>query len=198
MSDRNATDATKKRLLDHGVALMLRKGYHGAGLADVLAAAKVPKGSFYYYFPSKEEFGAQAIEHYIAPFVQRLGEHLAAPGQGGLEALSNYFRESISELEANDFAGGCLLGNLMGEIGDSSAPAREALKKAVDRYRDLLAKGLARAQAEGAARQDRDARALADMLVNGWQGAMLRMKVERSAAPLRAFVDDMLLGYCRA
>ncbi|MEF3366391.1 TetR family transcriptional regulator C-terminal domain-containing protein [Methylocystis sp. 9N] len=198
MSDRNATDATKKRLLDHGVALMLRNGYHGTGLAEVLAAAKVPKGSFYYYFPSKEEFGAQAVEHYIAPFIRRLSEHLAAADRGGLDALAAYFNEMIGELEANDFAGGCLLGNLMGEIGGGSASAREALKRAVDRYRDLLAKGLARAQAEGAARQDREARALADMLVDGWQGALLRMKVERSAAPLRAFVDEMLLGYCRA
>ena len=198
MSKRDALDDTKRRLLDHGVALMLRNGYHGTGLADVLAAAKVPKGSFYYYFPSKEEFGAKAIEHYIAPYIERLGEHIAAPGRSGLDALTGYFNEGILEFEANDFAGGCLLGNLMGEIGDTSPPAREALKKAVDRYRDLLAKCLERAQAEGDVRADRDARALADLLLNAWQGAMLRMKVERSTAPLREFVEEVLLNYCRA
>lgn len=198
MSDRNAIDSTKRRLLDHGVALMLQNGYHGAGLAEILKAAKVPKGSFYYYFSSKEEFGAQAIEHYIAPFIQRLGERMATPEKSGLDALAGYFHEMIGELEATDFAGGCLLGNLMGEIGDTSAAAREALKIAVDRYRDLLAKGVARAQTEGDARGDRDAIALADLLVNAWQGALLRMKVERSAAPLHAFVDDILLGYCRS
>ena len=198
MSKRDALDDTKRRLLDHGVALMLRNGYHGTGLADVLAAAKVPKGSFYYYFPSKEEFGAKAIEHYIAPYIERLGEHIAAPGRSGLDALTGYFNEGILEFEANDFAGGCLLGNLMGEIGDTSPPAREALKKAVDRYRDLLAKCLERAQAEGDVRADRDARALADLLLNAWQGAMLRMKVERSTAPLREFVEEVLLSYCRA
>lgn len=197
MSKRDALDDTKRRLLDHGVALMLRNGYHGTGLADVLAAAKVPKGSFYYYFPSKEEFGAKAIEHYIAPYIERLGEHIAAPGRSGLDALTGYFNEGILEFEANDFAGGCLLGNLMGEIGDTSPPAREALKKAVDRYRDLLAKCLERAQAEGDVRADRNARALADLLLNAWQGAMLRMKVERSTAPLREFVEEVLLNYCR-
>lgn len=198
MSDRNAIDATKRRLLDHGVALILRNGYHGTGLAEVLTAAKVPKGSFYYYFASKEEFGAQAIEHYIAPFIIRLGEHMAAPDRTGLDALTAYFREMIGELEANDFAGGCLLGNLMGEIGGASAPAREALKKAVDSYRDLLAKALVRAQSEGDVRRDRDAATLANFLVNGWQGALLRMKIERSAGPLREFVDEILLGYCRS
>jgi TetR/AcrR family transcriptional repressor of nem operon len=177
---------------------MLRNGYHGAGLADILKAAKVPKGSFYYYFASKEEFGAQAIDHYIAPFIKRLAERLTATDKSGLEALAGYFEELIRELEANDFSGGCLLGNLMGEIGDTSPAARDALKKAVDRYRDLLARGLARAQAEGQVRKDRGASALADLLVNAWQGAMLRMKVERSAGPLREFVDELLLGYCRA
>lgn len=198
MSDRHAIDPTKRRLLDHGVALILRNGYHGTGLAEVLTAAKVPKGSFYYYFASKEEFGAQAIEHYIAPFIVRLGEHMATPDRTGLAALTAYFREMIGELEANDFAGGCLLGNLMGEIGGASAPAREALKKAVDRYRDLLAKGLATAQSEGDVRRDRDAATLANLLVNAWQGALLRMKIERSAGPLREFVDEILLGYCRS
>jgi TetR/AcrR family transcriptional repressor of nem operon len=102
----------------------------------------------------------------------------------------------IEDLEANDFVGGCLLGNLMGEIGDTSEAVRDALKKAVDRYRDLLESGLSRAQAEGAVRVDRSARSMADFLINAWQCALLRMKVERSAAPLRAFVDDVLLGYC--
>jgi TetR/AcrR family transcriptional repressor of nem operon len=178
--------------------MMLIKGYHGAGLTDILAAAKVPKGSFYYYFASKEAFGAELVGHYLAPFLRRLTERLAVQEMNGLEALAAYFRDLVVDLEANDFQGGCLLGNLMGEIGDTSPAAREALKRGVDVYRDLLASGLAKAQREGVARKDKPARAMADLLVDGWQGAMLRMKVERSAAPLHAFIEETLLGYCRA
>jgi TetR/AcrR family transcriptional repressor of nem operon len=196
MSERNSIDQTKRLILDHGVALFMKKGYHGTGLNDVLTAAKVPKGSFYYYFDSKEDFGVQAVGHYIAPFIEQLTQHLAAPDRDGLSSIEDYFRALIRELEASNFEGGCLLGNLMGEIGDTSEAARAALKKAVDRYRDLLESGLARAQKEGVARSDRSARAMADLLTNGWQGALLRMKVERSSAPLYAFLDEMLLGYC--
>jgi TetR/AcrR family transcriptional repressor of nem operon len=196
MSERNSIDQTKRLILDHGVALFMKKGYHGTGLNDVLTAAKVPKGSFYYYFDSKEDFGVQAVGHYIAPFIAQLTRHLAAPDRDGLSSIEEYFRALIRELEAGNFEGGCLLGNLMGEIGDTSEAARVALKKAVDGYRDLLESGLARAQKEGAVRSDRSARALADLLTNGWQGALLRMKVERSSAPLYAFLDEMLLGYC--
>jgi TetR/AcrR family transcriptional regulator, transcriptional repressor for nem operon len=192
------TDDTRIRLLDHGVALMLRRGYHAAGLADILKAAQVPKGSFYHYFESKEAFGAEAIAHYIEPFLRRLQAHLSTPGRDGLAALAAYFGELSADLTANDFKGGCLLGNLMGEIGDSSPAARDALKCSVDRYRDLLAQGVARGQREGVARCDRSAESLADLLVDGWQGAMLRMKIERSDAPLRGFIDETLLAYCRA
>jgi TetR/AcrR family transcriptional repressor of nem operon len=198
MSSRAPNDEIRNRLLDQGVAMMLIKGYHGAGLTDILAAAKVPKGSFYYYFASKEAFGAELVGHYLAPFLRRLTERLAAQEMSGLEALAAYFRDLVVDLEASDFQGGCLLGNLMGEIGDTSPVAREALKKGVDRYRDLLAAGLARAQREGVARMDKTPSAMADLLVDGWQGAMLRMKVERSAAPLHAFIEETLLGYCRA
>lgn len=198
MSSHSPTDDTRKRLLDHGVALMLQGGYHGTGLADVLKAAQVPKGSFYYYFDSKEAFGAQAIDHYLAPFLRRLTERLAEPDQTGLDALAAYFRDLAQELEAHDFKGGCLLGNLMGEVGDSSPAARDALKRAVDRYRDLIARGLARGQSEGVVRKDRPPEAMADLLVDGWQGAMLRMKIERSAAPLHGYISQTLLLYCGA
>lgn len=197
MPSHSSPDSTKRLILDHGVALFLKNGYHGTGLNDVLGAAKVPKGSFYNYFASKEDFGVQAVEHYIAPFIQQLTEHLAAPGYGGLAAAEAYFRALIRDLEERNFVGGCLLGNLMGEIGDTSEAARAALKKAIDRYRNLLESGLARAQREGTVRSDRSARAMADILTNAWQGALLRMKIERSSAPLYAFLDEMLLGYCK-
>jgi TetR/AcrR family transcriptional repressor of nem operon len=174
---------------------MLLRGYRGAGLADILKSAQVPKGSFYHYFESKEAFAAEAIEHYLAPFVQRLSARLKEPGMSGIEAIAAYFRDLCEELATNDFQGGCLLGNLMAEIGDSSPAARTALNNAVERYRDLLGSGLARGQAEGCARRDRDATVMADLLIDGWQGALLRMKISRSLAPLENFINEILLGY---
>lgn len=197
MSEPGSIDTTKRLILDQGVALFMKKGYHGTGLNDVLTAAKVPKGSFYYYFESKEAFGVQAVAHYLAPFIEQLTARLRTPDRTGLAALEEYFRALIADLEAADFQGGCLLGNLMGEIGDSSPAARTALKTAVDRYSELLESGLARAQREGVVRSDRSARAMADLLIDAWQGALLRMKIERSSAPLCAFLDEILLGYCR-
>jgi len=188
---------TRNRLLDRGVQLLTEQGYHGTGLQDLLEGMGVPKGSFYNYFENKEAFGAEAIGHYIEPFIQRLRYYLDQPDLGGREALEAYFGELIAELQYRQFQGGCLLGNLLGEIGDTSPICREALSRAFHRYRDQLAEGIGRGQREGTYRRDKTAVELADRLADAWQGALLRMKVEQSVQPLEACCKSLLGEYFR-
>jgi len=182
----------RENLLNQGVILLMRQGYHGTGLKEILAAVQIPKGSFYNYFASKEEFCTAVIQHYLNPFIEQLSQHIQNPELDGLRALQRYFDELIEELEKAGFKGGCLLGNLMGEIGDTSEACRSSLQMAVHRYRDLLEKGLAKAQKEGSVRLDISAQLQADLLTDAWQGALLRMKIEKSSAPLRQCCDQLL------
>lgn len=195
---RDSRADTRERLLDQGVALIMEHGYHGAGLQAILQGVGVPKGSFYHYFPSKEDFSAEVIQHYIAPFIALLDAHLRRPGLSARQGLLDYFDEQIEGTARQHYRGGCLLGNLMGEIGETSDKCRESLRLAVRRYRDKLAEGIERGQAEGDFRRDLTAAAMADLLVNQWQGALLRMKIEQSAEPLRACRNELLNGYFAA
>lgn len=188
----------KDRLLEQGVSLLLEKGYHATGLKEILDTVQIPKGSFYSYFNSKEQFAAEAVSHYIEPFIQRLSAHLQNPALDGLAALKTYYAELIAEVELNGFKGGCLLGNLMGEIGDTSPLCQKALLDAVERYGNLQKTALERGQQQGKVRVDRSAKSMADLMLNGWQGALLRMKVEQSVEPLQAVCRDLLDDYFRA
>jgi TetR/AcrR family transcriptional repressor of nem operon len=193
-----AKHLTKEKLLDRGVALFTEQGYHGVGLQDILTSVGVPKGSFYNYFASKEEFGAAAIAHYLEPFIEKLDGWLKKPELDGRAALEGYFGELIEELEKRGYAGGCLLGNLIGEVGDTSETCRLALTRAVHRYRDKLKEGIVRGQREGVFRTDLEAEAMADFLSDAWQGALLRMKIEQSVRPLQACCNYLLRGYFQA
>lgn len=197
MSRRDVKELRTK-LLDEGVALLMDQGYHGAGLQELVQRAGVPKGSFYNYFSSKEAFSAEVVKHYIEPFILQLDRHLHRSDMNAAGALKAYFDELIEETERKDFKGGCLLGNLIGEIGDTSDLCQTSLRQAVHRYRDKLREGIARAQQEGSFRKDMDAREMADFLVNVWQGALLRVKIEKSVRPLIQFCDFLLDGYFRA
>ena len=188
-------DINRENLLNAGVAMLMKQGYHGTGLKELLDTVQIPKGSFYNYFASKEEFGVAVIDHYINPFIEQLNRHLQNPELDALSALRIYFAELITELEHAHFKGGCLLGNLMGEVCDTSELCREALKIAVNRYRDLLQSGIAKAQQQGTIRTDKTALMMADLLSDAWQGALLRMKIEQSSVPLKQCCDELLGDY---
>ncbi|MCX7074479.1 MAG: TetR family transcriptional regulator C-terminal domain-containing protein [Methylococcales bacterium] len=187
-------DINRENLLNHGVVLLMQQGYHGTGLQEILDAVQIPKGSFYNYFGSKENFAAEIIGHYIEPYLVQLQTYLNQDDGNAFVALERYLNESIVELEKTKFKGGCLLGNLTGEIGDTSDICRDALQIALGRYRDVWEIGFSLAQKEGEIRIDKTAREMADLWVNSWQGALLRMKIEQSTAPLihckEALLDD--------
>lgn len=195
MDTKSQKQFNRENLLSQGVALLMRQGYHGTGLKEILDSVQIPKGSFYNYFGSKERFAAEVIQHYIEPFIRQLDGHLQNPDIDALTALNRYFDELIAGLEQSGFQGGCLLGNLMGEVGDTSELCRESLQTAVRRYRDLLRQGLVAAQQQGTIRADKPAEAMADLLVNAWQGALLRMKIEQSSEPLKQCCRDLLGDY---
>lgn len=188
----------REQILDCGVALLMTQGYHGTGLNEILTQVKVPKGSFYNYFASKEEFGAAVITHYIQPFIARLEARLQKTPHDALTALQDYFAELIALVAQDGFKGGCLLGNLMGEIGDTSEVCRLALQTTVDQYRNLLQQGLMTAQQQGTVRTDKSAQQMADLLTDAWQGALLRMKIELSVAPLQRCCAELLCDYFKA
>jgi len=197
MTNKTNKQIKREKLLDQGVKMLMSQGYHGMGLKEMLDIVKIPKGSFYSYFTSKEAFAAEAISHYIEPFLQRLTEHLHNLQLDALSALMLYYQELITEIDQGDYTGGCLLGNLMGEVGDNSELCREALKIAVNRYKKLQQDALLRAQQEGTVRQDRSVESMSNLLINNWQGALLRMKIEQNVQPLQEFCDTLLDDYLR-
>jgi len=198
MSRTSKKQSNRENLLSEGVTLLMQQGYHGTGLKEILDAVEIPKGSFYNYFGSKENFAAEVIQHYINPFIDQLSNHLQNSDKDALSALHRYFNELIAELEKAEFKGGCLLGNLMWEIGDTSELCQKSLQLAVHRYRNLLKEGLLKAQQEGTVRTDKTAEDMADLLVNLWQGALLRMKIEQSSTPIKQCCENLLGDFFKA
>lgn len=195
MSRPRKSEDTRRRLLDTGVAVLLERGYHGTGIKEVLDRVRVPKGSFYNYFGSKEAFGAEIIRHYCKGLGEQLAVALGNSRSDGLAGLKKHFRQAIRSCQ--DDRCGCLAGNLGAELGDSSEVCRAALAEAMNNTQEHFRRAIKRAQEQGTVRADLEAGELAGFVLNAWQGALIRMKVEASVAPLRQFVslvlDDFLL-----
>ncbi|MEV6427175.1 TetR family transcriptional regulator C-terminal domain-containing protein [Nocardia sp. NPDC051463] len=173
----------------------MTNGYHGTGIKQVLDAVGVPKGSFYNYFDSKEAFGQAIIDHHSLCVQRNLSEALgAAPDP--MSGLRAFFGRLMADFVEAEYTGGCLIANLGGEL-EGSDVLREALAGAWHSWRDGVAEALRRAQQSGAVRADIDAVDLADMLLESWEGAVIRMKINRSLEPLQKCLRRLLDDYFR-
>src|SRR5260221_9724954 len=134
------TATTKERILDAAEEIMLLKSFHSVGLNEILSAVKVPKGSFYHYFQSKEQFGVELLRHYVADasaFKRRalLTDELA---ENPIERLMALFDMNIARLLENGCQCGCLVVKLASEVATFSDDMRAVLAEGMREWRRLL------------------------------------------------------------
>lgn len=182
---------TRKRddLIQVGRDIVIRQGFNAAGLSDILATAGVPKGSFYYYFESKEDFGLAIIEDFANKYQKDLEAILGNEQFSPLTRLNNYFEKGIAEMEVSQCESGCLIGNLAQELSAQSEVFRDRLNQVLTNWETYFAQCIDAAYEAGELTSRLDAEAIAKFIMSGWQGAMLRAKVERSTKPLETFVE---------
>jgi TetR/AcrR family transcriptional repressor of nem operon len=182
-----AKENTKLKLLTAGAKLVHENGFNNTGVQEILKAAGVPKGSFYFYFSNKEEFGLDLLDFFMDFIGERLDKHLKDPSEASLESLRAFFREMGEVFKLKGYKCGCPIGNLTQEMADLS----EAFRLKLDRYMNDMKSGIAScltaAQAKGELDASLGPEELADFILNSWEGAVLRMKAARSAEPLELF-----------
>lgn len=185
-----------RRLTDAGYLLFNRHGYNATGIQQITDQAGVPKGSFYNHFGSKEAFAAQIIRHYADWVDEAWDLCLIDAPPDAIGAIRHAFARFV-EHHARTECQGCLVGNFAAEVAESSAPCREVLQTSLDAWRVRLASLIERAQAEGSIRRDLPAATLSLLFWDAWEGALLRMKIERHTGPLSdtvALLLDVLLA----
>src|SRR5262245_40246468 len=177
-------ESTKTILLEAGKRIFLERGYNHSGIEAILQAAGVPKGSFYYYFESKEDFGLQVLDRFAAEIRANFDRSLGDLTRSPLQRLRHYFEEVCVRLDSRQCRNGCLVGNLSQELADQSEAFRSRLEVIFEDQRDRYAACLKLAQDAGEIPPDLDVRALAEFCLSSWQGAILRAKAARSILPI--------------
>lgn len=170
---------TRQHILDCGRQLVAAKGFVGVGLAEILATAGVPKGSFYYYFASKEAFGAALLESYFDDYRTRLAALSEKPGQTGAQRLLTYFERWIETQQGEDRAEHCLIVKLAAEIADLSDAMRSRMLAGTDAILGQLTAFVAAGQADGSIGSTEAPASLAQFLYQAWLGASLLAKLRR-------------------
>jgi TetR/AcrR family transcriptional regulator, transcriptional repressor for nem operon len=182
-----AKETTKLRILSEGARIVYEKGYNNTGIQEILAAAEVPKGSFYFYFKSKEDFGLQLIDFYLDFSVSALTAHMSASDRDPIGRLRRFFLSMQDASEQKNFKGGCPIGNLTQEMADLKDTFRIKLNQAFARMSNLIADCLDQARDLNQIAAALNPHETADFILNSWEGALLRMKAQCSVQPLVVF-----------
>jgi TetR/AcrR family transcriptional regulator, transcriptional repressor for nem operon len=188
---------TRERLLAAGEELVGRKGFHGCGLSEILAHAGVPKGSFYHYFGSKEEFGVALIERTRDGYEAVVKPILADRKLSPMQRLRGIFEAAREDWQTCGQSRACLISKVALDAGDLSEPVHAAVKCAFQQWSALLAQVLREAQAAGEIDRKHDPDRLGNVLVMLWEGAAMRMLIDRNLTAVDdflAFVFESLLA----
>jgi TetR/AcrR family transcriptional regulator, transcriptional repressor for nem operon len=189
---RPANPETRSRLLERGADLICSRGFNATGLQEITDAAGVPKGSFYNYFDSKETFAVEILSEYWDSLVELYGPILRESDTPPLSRIARYFQGLAEFHERQRFTVGCLIGNLALEVTPSSEEVRSKLAMIYREWSAALAECLREAQASKKLARGKDPKQIAAALIDAFEGAVMRAKVERGRGPFQRFEKCVL------
>lgn len=178
---------TREEIIRKGAQLIHARGYKATGIQQVLDAAGVPKGSFYFYFKSKDDFGSAVIDHFTLTideiFANCLRDNRLTP-VARLHKLLDYYESAFTK---NNATLGCPIGNLSLELADINEDLRKQLQTAIDGFIAQIEFCLEEAREIGQLPAGLHTADTACFIFHGLEGAILHMKIARSIEPIRTF-----------
>ena len=192
------TSTAQRHILDAGQQIIAVKGFAGVGLSEILSAADIPKGSFYHYFGSKEQYGCALLEQYFDEYLVKLKQILHAPfdasntAQSARYRLLQYWGGWVESQSSHDPKGRCMVVKLGAEVADLSDDMRIALCKGTKRLMEQLAICITEGITEGSLDSQLNPEKTAEMLYQMWLGASLLAKLQRDRRPLENAMETTI------
>ncbi|ATD01291.1 TetR/AcrR family transcriptional regulator [Pseudoalteromonas spongiae] len=184
---------TRAELIQSGLAHFTEFGFVASGIDMILKKTGTPKGSFYYYFDSKEAFGKAVIDNYARFFAKRLDGCLLEHSVDPVTRITQFVALSKQGMVKHQFTRGCLVGNLGQEVDLLPETFRALLLAIFTEWQDKLAVCLKEAQRQGLCDKSKDPHALAEFFWVGWEGAVSRAKLAQSTKPLDSYLNHFLM-----
>lgn len=181
---------TREMLVRAGTEVLTEKGYSAVGVDEVLQRTGISRCSFYYYFKTKEGFGAELVDRYRAYVTQKLERCLSDESLSPLGRLRAFACEVRDEMARTGCRSGCLVGKLAQEANTLPESFRGRLSAVFAEWQDVFARGLKLAQESGEISPGLDCAYTAAFFWYGWEGALQRANLELDATPVDIFIDN--------
>lgn len=180
---------TEERILNTASRLIWERGYHATGVNAILEAAGATSGSFYHFFESKDDLLLRILERYRRLLDSMIFEPALRSARDPVERVFAVLDVYRHHLDRNGCALGCPIGNLAGELSDSSPAVREAIAGLFQLWRDRICELLEPARERFP--EGTDIRSLATFVLTVMEGGVMQARVQRSLEPFDASVNHL-------
>ena len=188
---RENTD-TRALLIRSGVEVLTESGFAAAGIDGILKKVGVPKGSFYHYFKSKEDFGQAVIDNYASYFAAKLDKCLLDDSIAPLQRIIKFADQAKQGIVRFEFKRGCLVGNLGQEVAILPDSYRLILQNIFAVWQTKMQACLETAQQQGDIKQNINCIQQAEYFWIGWEGAVMRARLVQSVQPLDLYIATFI------
>lgn len=183
---------TREKLIKAGLKTLHLRGFNGTAVQDITEAAGVPKGSFYNHFESKEALAIEAVQRFWENGVERRAT-LADASVEPVERLRQYFRTQAQAMAKDGYRRGCMIGNFSIEMPHQSPQTRQHLAALFAQWTAAFTACIDEARQAGRLRVPLPPAAVAAFILNAWEGALLRAKVEQNCHSFEHF-ESVVFG----
>ncbi|MCQ8876708.1 TetR/AcrR family transcriptional regulator [Pseudoalteromonas shioyasakiensis] len=188
---------TRALLISTGLETLTEFGFSATGIDTILKKVGVPKGSFYHYFKSKDDFGLAVVDAYNDYFIAKLTRYLSQPDVPHLERLINFTQSAAQGMQKYDFNRGCLVGNLNQELNHLPDDFKLRLVQSYQQWEFHVQQCIEGAQQQNLVSQEIDAAQMSEFFWIGWEGAVMRAKLNKSSQPLMLYTEMFLRALFR-
>ncbi|WP_298900853.1 TetR/AcrR family transcriptional regulator [uncultured Psychroserpens sp.] len=187
----------KEDILDVGQDVFRRNGYHNVGINQILKEAGIPKGSFYNFFESKEDFAQQVVKRYGMNNKNWIQSFFDDSELSPVESLKSFYAMLIDMNEEDEYAGGCLVNNLSVEVGRNNDALAVEANQCFLSWMDVFGSVILKGQDLGEITQNFSETEIAEYLHAGFFGVLARVKVTRNRMYMDSWLD-MTFNFIRA
>lgn len=177
----------KNDILKVGIDLMRKSGYHDVGVQQIIKSCNIPKGSFYNFFESKEQFAVQAIQLYASEIAEFMTQILQSEQLNGEQKIDAAFKVFFNEYNEGNYERTCLMGNLSLETSSFSKDISRQIETSWGEWKELLRQMIQQAREEGSFNNHMSSSAITNFLFDTYYGVLNRVKIERSSLPIKQF-----------
>jgi TetR/AcrR family transcriptional regulator, transcriptional repressor for nem operon len=182
-------ESTRERLISAALKLFGEKGYQSTSVADVQRESDCHSGSFYHFFPTKQDLLLAVLERYRTGIVPMLIEPAWDNVRDPIERIFALLARYRMLLDMTHCGFGCPIGSLALELHEPDPAVRQLLASNFSGWIDQVENCLI--DARRALGRDLDTRRTASFVLTVMEGAVMQARTYRDLRPFDAAVATL-------